>query len=58
MSRLSNARHHPPPAATTQPTSQGAGLMRGTLRAVGCMPLLGGTPLTLRQNTDWTILST
>jgi hypothetical protein len=26
--------------------------------AVSCMPLLGGTPLTLRQTTDGTILST
>jgi len=36
-----NAPHHPPPDDNTQAAAQGARLMRGALRAVGCMPLLG-----------------
>jgi hypothetical protein len=35
-----NAWHHPPPDNTTQATPQDARLMRGALRAVGCIPLL------------------
>jgi len=41
LPQQSNARHHPPPDDDTQLTSQRTRLMRGTLRAVGCMPLLG-----------------
>jgi hypothetical protein len=37
-----NARINPPPDDNTQVTSQGARLMRGTLRAVGLNGMLGG----------------